>query len=129
MRTSKINWRRDLTLAGKAALAALAASTLYAVTWVKVTWAPAVSAVDVGVGLLCVAAGVVLFGGALRLAGVRDPWVGGAYISGLTVVYGAWFAFRDGVEAITPTTWMAVAAGVAVIYAMHRGSPASADAD
>lgn len=122
-RLREIEWRTELTLMGKVAVATLLAATVYALTWVEVTLAAPVSRLDVTLSVVTVVLSVPLFAGALRLAGVRRPWLGGLYVAALTVLMGVWIVQLQGVHAITPATWMGAAGCMAIIYAMDYGSP------
>jgi hypothetical protein len=118
-----IDWRAEAGLAGRAAAATMLAACVYSFTWLEVTSALAVSQRDVVLSVLCVASSVVLYAGAMRLSGARDPWVGGVYIAVLTVLVGAMLIVFSGIDSVTPSTWMAAAGCVAIIYVMDRGNP------
>ncbi|HSJ22691.1 MAG TPA: hypothetical protein VK964_19165 [Nocardioidaceae bacterium] len=123
MSERSIDWRAEAGLAGRAAAATMLAACVYSFTWLVVSDALPVSQLDVLLSVLCVAASVVLYAGAMRLSGARDPWVGGVYIAVLTVLVGVMLIVFNGVESVRPSTWMAVAACVAIIYVMDRGNP------
>jgi hypothetical protein len=111
-----------LSRAGKAAVVAVAASLAYILGWsgsVHSGFAPATVVLAVA-GCLAVGVAVTTLG--FRLAQIRRPAVGGVYVGGLLVVYAVVFAALYGTDAITWAVWPAIAAQLAVIYAIQQGA-------
>jgi hypothetical protein len=122
-RVRSVDWRAEAVLAGKVCVVAVLVASVYAFAWVAIVATPAVSRLDVTLGLGTVLASVPLFAAGFALAGARRPWVGGLYVAALSVLAGAATALFRGVDQIQPTSWLGVAGCVAVIYAMDYGSP------
>jgi hypothetical protein len=107
--------------AGKAAVVAIAASFVYVVGWAASVRSDFHPGTVVLAGLLCVLVGSTISALGFRLADVRRPAVGGAYVGVLLLVYAAAFSGMHGIDTITWAVWPAVAAHLAVIYAIQQG--------
>jgi hypothetical protein len=109
---------------GKAVVVAVAASLAYVLGWegtVRSGFAPGTVVLALA-GCLVVGIAVTTLG--FRLADVRRPAVGGAYVGVLLVVYAAAFVALYGTESISWAAWPAIAAQLAVIYAIQQGGAA-----
>jgi hypothetical protein len=110
--------------AAKAAVVAIAASFVYVVGWTASVRSDFDPSIVVLAAPLCVLVGSTVSALGFRLADVRRPLVGGAYVGVLLVVYAAAFSGLHGVETLTWAVWPAIAAHLAVIYAIQQGGGA-----
>lgn len=68
-----------------------------------------------------VVVGTAVFIVGLRAAGVRRHVLGGLYTTGLLLAYVAYFASTGGADRLPSVAWPAIAAQLALVYAIHQG--------